>query len=140
MFKQAAALGLKKQIITTGGSQNPDQLIDQAGTAVNGTMHLTTFAPWNARGVARSGSDQEPSSRSGRNAAIQFAGVTESFRGYDGIRTIAAAIHKAGKAEPEAIRAALWQLEHHRPERQDQVHEGRAGRNRKAVRASRPCI
>ena len=46
VFKQAAALGLKKQIITTGGSQNPDQLIDQAGTAVNGTLHLTTFAPW----------------------------------------------------------------------------------------------
>ena len=30
-------------------------------------------------------------------------GCTESFRGYDGIRTIAAAIEKAGKAEPEAI-------------------------------------
>src|SRR6266566_3950543 len=40
-----------------------------------------------------------------------FAGLTESFRGYDGIRTIAAAITKAGKAEPEAIRAALWQIE-----------------------------
>src|SRR6476661_10000282 len=33
VLKQAAALGLKKQIITTGGSQNPDQLIAQAGTA-----------------------------------------------------------------------------------------------------------
>ena len=40
-----------------------------------------------------------------------FAGLTESFRGYDGIRTIAAAIAKAGKADPEAIRAALWQIE-----------------------------
>src|SRR5262249_338094 len=40
-----------------------------------------------------------------------FAGLTESFRGYDGIRTIAAAITKAGKAEPEAIRAAFWQIE-----------------------------
>src|SRR5436189_2818208 len=46
VLKQAAALGMKKQIITTGGSQNPDQLIAQAGTAVNGTLHLTTFAPW----------------------------------------------------------------------------------------------
>ena len=41
----------------------------------------------------------------------KFAGSTESFRGYDGIRTIAAAIEKAGKAEPEAIRAALWEVE-----------------------------
>jgi branched-chain amino acid transport system substrate-binding protein len=31
LLKQATALGIKKQIITTGGSQNPDQLIDQAG-------------------------------------------------------------------------------------------------------------
>ena len=30
LLKQATALGIKKQIITTGGSQNPDQLIDQA--------------------------------------------------------------------------------------------------------------
>ena len=46
LLKQATALGIKKQIITTGGSQNPDQLIDQAGVAANGTYHLTTFAPW----------------------------------------------------------------------------------------------
>ncbi len=46
IFKQAAALGLKKRIITTGGSQNPDQIIAQAGAAANGTMHLTTFLPW----------------------------------------------------------------------------------------------
>ena len=46
VLKQTTALGIKKQIITTGGSQNPDQLIDQAGLAANGTLHLTTFAPW----------------------------------------------------------------------------------------------
>src|SRR6476469_7719840 len=46
VLKQAAALGLKKRSITTGGSQSPDQLIAQAGTAANGTVHLATFAPW----------------------------------------------------------------------------------------------
>src|SRR5690242_7524330 len=46
IFKQAASLGMKKRIITTGGSQNPDQIIAQAGSAANGTMHLTTFLPW----------------------------------------------------------------------------------------------
>src|SRR5688572_11826871 len=40
IFKQAAALGLKKRIITTGGSQNPDQLIDQAGASANDTTHI----------------------------------------------------------------------------------------------------
>ena len=110
LLKQATALGIKKQIITTGGSQNPDQLIDQAGTAVNGTMHLTTFAPW----VPEVSPDPEATKSfiaEWKKRGFQFAGVTESFRGYDGIRTIAAAIQKAGKADPEAIRAALWQLD-----------------------------
>ena len=35
-------------------------------------------------------------------------GLTEGFRGYDGIMTIVAAIKAAGKAEPAAIQQALW--------------------------------
>src|SRR4029078_4576019 len=45
IFKQAAALGLKKRIITTGGSQNPDQIIAQAGAAAKGPMHRPTLLP-----------------------------------------------------------------------------------------------
>src|SRR5499426_4060624 len=95
IFKQAAALGLKQRIITTGGSQNPDQIIAQAGAAANGTMHLTTFLPWFA--------DKTPNPEATnyfitewKKRGFDFAGLTESFRGYDGIRTIAAAITKAG--------------------------------------------
>lgn len=110
VLKQAASLGIKKRIVTTGGSQNPDQLIAQAGTAANGTYHLTTFAPWYP--------DETPDPvatkyflSEWKKRGFQFAGATESFRGYDGIRTILKAIEKAGKAEPEAIRAALWQVD-----------------------------
>lgn len=109
IFKQAAALGLKKRIITTGGSQNPDQIIEQAGAAANGTMHLTTFLPWfpektpNPEATAYFIGEW-------KKRGFQFAGVTESFRGYDGIRTAAAAIQKAGKAEPAAIKAAMWDI------------------------------
>ncbi|WP_415218183.1 ABC transporter substrate-binding protein [Rhodopseudomonas sp.] len=109
LFKQATALGLKKQIITTGGSQNPDQIIAQAGAAANGTMHLTTFLPWFP--------DKTPNPEATtyfvsewKKRGFDFAGCTESFRGYDGIRTAAAAIEKAGKAEPAAIKAALWDI------------------------------
>lgn len=109
IFKQAAAIGLKKRIITTGGSQNPDQIIAQAGAAANDTMHLTTFLPWFP--------DKTPNPEATnyfitewQKRGFQFAGCTESFRGYDGIRTIAAAIEKAGKAEPAAIKAALWDI------------------------------
>ncbi|WP_022723131.1 ABC transporter substrate-binding protein [Rhodopseudomonas sp. B29] len=110
LFKQAEALGMKKRIITTGGSQNPDQIIAQAGAAANGTMHLTTFLPWfpdktpNPEATAYFVSEW-------KKRGFEFAGCTESFRGYDGIRTAAAAIEKAGKADPEAIRAALWQID-----------------------------
>jgi branched-chain amino acid transport system substrate-binding protein len=110
IFKQAAALGLKKRIITTGGSQNPDQIIAQAGAAANGTMHLTTFLPWFP--------DKTPNPKATeyfisewKKRGFDFAGCTESFRGYDGIRTAAAAIEKAGKAEPAAIRAAMWSID-----------------------------
>ncbi len=56
IFKQAAALGLKKRIITTGGSQNPDQIIAQAGAAANDTMHLTTLPAVDAGEDAQPGS------------------------------------------------------------------------------------
>jgi branched-chain amino acid transport system substrate-binding protein len=109
LFKQAAALGLKKRIITTGGSQNPDQIIAQAGAAANGTMHLTTFLPWFP--------DKTPNPEATtyfvsewKKRGFDFAGCTESFRGYDGIRTAAAAIEKAGKADAAAIKAALWDI------------------------------
>jgi branched-chain amino acid transport system substrate-binding protein len=110
ILKQAAALGLKKQIITTGGSQNPDQLIDQAGGAANNTFHLTFFTPWFP--------DETPNPPATKyflaewkKRGFDFAGATESFRGYDGIRSIAAAIEKAGKADAAAITSAFWQVD-----------------------------
>ena len=37
-----------------------------------------------------------------------FAGLTEGFRGHDGIMTSAAGIKAAGKVEAKAIQKALW--------------------------------
>lgn len=110
IFKQAAALGLKKRIITTGGSQSPDQLIEHAGAAANGTSHLVFFTPWNPDATANPAASKTFIAE-WKKRGQPFAGLTESFRGHDGIRTIAAAIEKAGKAEPEAIRAAFWNVE-----------------------------
>ena len=110
VLRQAQALGLKRQIITTGGSQSPDQLIEQAGPAANGSYHLLFFPPWFPE------ASPNPKLAKGfvdewKKRGYTFAGATEGFRGYDGIQTIAAAITKAGKAEPEAIRQALWQTQ-----------------------------
>jgi branched-chain amino acid transport system substrate-binding protein len=110
IFKQATALGLKKRIITTGGSQNPDQIIAQAGAAANGTMHLTTFLPWFPEKTPNPKATEYFISE-WKKRGFDFAGCTESFRGYDGIRTAAAAIEKAGRAEPAAIKAAMWSID-----------------------------
>ena len=107
VLKQAHALGLKRQIITTGGSQSPDQLIEQAGAAANGSYHLLFFPPW-FPDAAPNPALAKSFVAEWRKRGFTFAGLTEGFRGYDGIQTLAAAITKAGKADPEAIRAALW--------------------------------
>jgi branched-chain amino acid transport system substrate-binding protein len=109
VLKQAKSLGLPQTIITTGGSQSPDQLIDQAGAAADGSYHLLFFAPW----FPEAAPNPEVAVKfvdKWKERGYNFAGLTEGFRGYDGIMTIAAAIEKAGEAEPEAIRDALWDV------------------------------
>src|SRR5437588_759450 len=46
ILKQAKDQQLGARIITTGGSNSPDQLIQQAGEAANGSLHLVFFTPW----------------------------------------------------------------------------------------------
>jgi len=109
ILKQAKDQQLKARIITTGGSNSPDQLISQAGDAANGSMHLVFFTPWFPEAV------KNP------DLAKRFVdlwnekkhpvgGLTEGFRGSDALNVIVAAIKAAGKAEPEAIRKALWDV------------------------------
>ncbi|MFQ5775170.1 MAG: ABC transporter substrate-binding protein [Kiloniellaceae bacterium] len=107
VLKQATEQRLSHRVITTGGSSSPDQLVKQAGSAANGSYHILFFAPWFPEMAPNPDVAKrfvEEWKRRGHN----FAGLTEGFRGHDGIMTIVTAIRKAGKAEPEAIRKALW--------------------------------
>jgi branched-chain amino acid transport system substrate-binding protein len=110
VLRQARDLGLDTRIITTGGSQAPDQLIEQAGSAADGSYHLVFFTPWFPDAVENP-EVAEKFVTEWEKRGYNFAGLTEGFRGYDGIMTIAAAIEAAGEAEPEAIREALWTVE-----------------------------
>lgn len=110
LFKQMAALGFKKRIITTGGSQNPDQIIAQAGAAAEGTMHLTTFLPWYPEKTPNPAATAYFIGE-WKKRGFEFAGVTESFRGYDGIRAIAAAIEKGGAADAASIKKGFWSVD-----------------------------
>jgi branched-chain amino acid transport system substrate-binding protein len=110
VLKQAASLGLNLRIISTGGSQNPDQLITNVGKAADGTWHLVFFAPW-APEATPDPAAAKTFVAEWNSRGLPFGGLTSSFRGYDGIRAITEAVKIAGKVEPEAIRAALWKVD-----------------------------
>jgi branched-chain amino acid transport system substrate-binding protein len=109
ILKQAKEQQVKARIITTGGSNSPDQLIAQAGEAANGSLHLVFFTPWFPEAVKNADIAKKfVAEWNARNYNV--GGLTEGFRGWDGIHTIAAAIRAAGKPEPKAIQQALWQV------------------------------
>jgi len=109
VLKQAREQQLKARIITTGGSNSPDQLIQQAGEAANGSLHLVFFTPWFPEAVKNPELAKKfVAEWNARKHPV--GGLTEGFRGWDGINTIVAAIKAAGKAEPAAIQKALWSV------------------------------
>jgi branched-chain amino acid transport system substrate-binding protein len=109
ILKQAKDQQVPQRIITTGGSNSPDQLIAQAGEAANGSLHLVFFTPWFPEAVKNPDIAKkfvELWNAKGYNVG----GLTEGFRGWDGLHVIVEAIKTAGKAEPEAVTKALWSV------------------------------
>jgi branched-chain amino acid transport system substrate-binding protein len=109
ILKQAKDQQLAQRIITTGGSNSPDQLIAQAGDAANGSSHLVFFTPWFPEAV-KNPEIAKTFVALWNEKKHNVGGLTEGFRGWDGLNVIAAAIKAAGKAEPEAISKALWDV------------------------------
>jgi branched-chain amino acid transport system substrate-binding protein len=112
VLKQAKEQRLTNRIITTGGSSSPDQLIEQAGTAAEGSYHLLFFAPWFPQAAPNPAVAQKFVDEWNARG-YKFAGLTEGFRGHDGIMTIAAAIESAKSTNPDDIRKALWGVKVH---------------------------
>ena len=109
ILKQANDLQLKTRIITTGGSNSPDQLIQQAGAAANGSMHLVFFTPWFPEAV-KNPEIAKKFVALWNEKKYNVGGLTEGFRGWDGIHTIVAAIKAAGSTDRAAITKALWNV------------------------------
>jgi len=108
ILKQAKDQQVTARIITTGGSVSPDQLIDQAGDAANGSYHLVFFTPWFPE-AAKNPEAAKAFMDAWKAANYDVGGLTEGFRGWDGVHTIAAAIKDSGgKADAESITQALW--------------------------------
>jgi len=109
ILKQAKEQQVKARIITTGGSNSPDQLIAQAGEAANGSFHLVFFTPWFPEAVKNPDLARRfvaEWNKRGHNVG----GLTEGFRGWDGVHTIVEAIRTAGKADSKSIQQALWNV------------------------------
>src|SRR3982750_3503337 len=109
ILRQAKEQQVKARIITTGGSVSPDQLIAQAGEAANDSYHLVFFTPWFPEAV-KNPEIAKKFVAEWNARKHNVGGLTEGFRGWDGIHTIVEAIKLAGKAEPKAITQALWKV------------------------------
>jgi len=107
-IRQAAEQRLPQRIITTGGSF-PEQLIANPGPKGYTSSHLLFFSPWTPEAsVYPAVAESYMNGWKAKN--YPFPGLTEGFRGYDAVLTAAAAIELAGKAEPKAIKEALWKI------------------------------
>jgi branched-chain amino acid transport system substrate-binding protein len=109
ILKQAQEQRLTRKIVTTGGSSSPTQLIKQAGPAAEGSYHIVFFMPWFPEAMP-DGKLAKAFVDEWAKRGHPFEGLTEGFRGHDGIATIAEAVRLAGKDEPKAIREALWKV------------------------------
>jgi branched-chain amino acid transport system substrate-binding protein len=107
ILKQAKEQQLNIRIISCGGSNSPDQLIEQAGSAANGSYHTTFFPPWFPE-VTKNPEVSKRYMAEWTKRGHHPGGLTEGYRGFDAVYVAVAAIKAAGKAEPEAIRNALW--------------------------------
>jgi branched-chain amino acid transport system substrate-binding protein len=110
VLKQAQEQRIQRKIVTTGGSSSPTQLIKQAGAAAEGTYHIVFFMPWFPEAMPDGKLAKAFVDEWGKRGH-PFEGLTEGFRGHDGILTIAEATKIAGKDDPKAIRDALWKVQ-----------------------------
>ena len=79
-----------------GGSSSPSQLIKQAGPAAEGTYHILFFLPWFPEAMP-DGKLAKAFVDEWNKRGHPFEGLTEGFRGHDGIATITEAVKIAGK-------------------------------------------
>jgi branched-chain amino acid transport system substrate-binding protein len=110
VLRQAQEQRLTRKIVTTGGSSSPSQLIKQAGPAAEGTYHILFFLPWFPEAMP-DGKLAKAFVDEWNKRGHPFDGLTEGFRGHDGVLTAAEAVKVAGKPDPKAVRDALWKVQ-----------------------------
>ena len=84
-------------------------VLKQAGAAAEGTYHILFFLPWFPEAMP-DGKLAKAFVDEWAKRGHPFEGLTEGFRGHDGVLTAVEGIRLAGKADPKAVQAALWQV------------------------------
>ena len=135
ILKQAKDQQLTARIITTGGSNSPDQLIAQAGDAANGSYHLVFFTPWFPEAVKNPDIAKKFVGDVERARGYNVGGLTEGFRGWDGMHVDRRGHQgrRQGRARGDHQGAVGRQGEGH--QRRHRLHQ--AGPRRQGKRAER---
>ena len=107
-LRQSVEQRLEKRFVTTGGSF-PDALLEHPLPAGVTSYHILFYAPWFPE-KAPNPQIAETYTQEWKKKQLPFPGLTEGFRGYDAVLTVAEAIKLAGKADAEAIKDALWKV------------------------------
>lgn len=108
-LRQAVEQRLGKRMVTTGGSF-PDALLGNPLPAGKTSFHILFYAPWFPE-KAPHPAIASAYTEAWKGKGWEFAGLTEGFRGWDAVMTVAEAIRLAGKPDAEAIREALWKVD-----------------------------
>lgn len=109
VVKAFKAAGLKKKVIVTGGSSNPTELIKRAGDAAEGLYFISFFVPWFPEAMPDV-AHAKAFIAEWKKRGLPAEGLTEGFRGYDGVLTIHEAVKNAKSTNAEKIRDALWNV------------------------------
>src|SRR3989441_1800477 len=99
VLRQAQEQRVGIRVITTGGSSSPSQLAKQAGAAAEGSYHVVFFMPWFPEAM--------PDAKLAQAFVAEWTkrgnppeGLTEGYRGHDGVATIAEATRIAAGPDP----------------------------------------
>jgi branched-chain amino acid transport system substrate-binding protein len=111
ILKQYKQLGMDQKILTTGGGIVPEGLILLSGPeAAEGVNIITFFAPWFPE-MAKNPAEAKWFSEEYLKRGFAAKGFGECFRGYDGMKTVKAAIDLAKTTDKEKVREAFSKVD-----------------------------
>ena len=111
VLKQAKQLGMKQPILTTGGGIVPEGLVELAGAqAAEGVMIDTFFAPWFPE-LTKIPEEAKWFVDEYLKQGNPFKGFGESFRSYDGLKAVKAALEIAGSLDKDKVREAFHKVD-----------------------------